>query len=125
LVVSGGAFAQQPSSSAGSQTKLSQNECMDLWQKAGGSDSAGLTKSQAQPYLSDFSAANPDGDTTIEQDEWLSACNNGMVHHSSATGASSGEAGAGHSPEKVHPPTNRVGKEVPTMKSPADKPASQ
>jgi len=123
LAVSGGAIAQDASSS--SQTKLSQNECMNLWQQAGGSESARLSKSQVQPYLSDFNAANPDSDSTIEQDEWLAACNNGLVQRSSAAGASPGEAGSANTPEKVHPPTNRVGKEVPTMKSPADKPATQ
>ena len=72
--------------------KLSQSECTSLWQQAKGSD-AGLTASQSSAYVSDFKAANPDGDTTIDQAEWKAACSKGLVKSSSSSGASAGESG--------------------------------
>lgn len=81
--------------------KLSQSECTSLWQKANPSGAEGVTASQAAPYVSaaNFKAANPDGDTTLEQDEWMAACNNGLIKSSSATGSSSGASGSsGSSP---------------------------
>lgn len=112
LVLSAPAVAQTESDSA---TKLSQNECTSLWQQAGG-DAGPLTEAQAKPYISNFTEANPDGDTTIEQDEWMNACDSGLVSPSSATGASSGD----HTPEKEHAPTNRMNKEVPPMTPESD-----
>jgi hypothetical protein len=96
-----GALAQtakpaNPSSAAGG-TKLSQSECTNLWQQANKSGGAGLTQTQAAPFVSDFKSANPDGDTTIDQNEWMAACNKGLVKSSSASGSSSGSSGSGSS----------------------------
>jgi hypothetical protein len=85
-----------PSSAAGA-TKLSQSECTSLWQQANSAGGAGLTQAQAAPYVSDFKAANPDGDTTINQNEWMAACNKGLVRSSSSSGASSGTSGSSSS----------------------------
>lgn len=85
-----------PSSGAGS-VKLSQSECTSLWQQANRSGGSGLTQAQASQYVSDFKAANPDGDTTIDQNEWMTACNKGLVKSSSGSGASSGSSGSGAS----------------------------
>jgi hypothetical protein len=81
-------------SAAGGATKLSQSECTNLWQKANKGGAAGLTQAQAAPYVTDFKAANPDGDTTIDQNEWMSACNKGLVKSSSSSGAASGTSGS-------------------------------
>jgi hypothetical protein len=85
-----------PSAAAGG-TKLSHAECTSLWQQANSSGAAGLTQAQAAPYVSDFKAANPDGDTTIDQNEWMTACNKGLVKSSTGSGASSGSSGSGSS----------------------------
>lgn len=115
FAMSASALAQEPSPT---MTKLTDSECADLWQKAGGGAS-GLTESQSAPYVSDFKAANPDGDTTIDQDEWTAACGQGLVHAASANSASSADSDASaNKPEKVHPPTNRMDEAVPDMKSP-------
>lgn len=82
-----------PSPAAGS-VKLSQSECTSLWQKANSSGATGLTKSQSAAYVSDFKAANPDGDATIDKNEWMAACNKGLVRSSSGSGASSGSSGS-------------------------------
>jgi len=95
------------------EVKLSQVECEALWNQVS-ADGAPITESQAAPYISNFSAANPDGDNTIEKDEWAKACDDGLVRSAGATtGAGAGEGGAGA--DQMHPPTNRMGDEVPTM----------
>lgn len=78
---------------SGSAMKLTQNECSSVWQQAGGSSGKGLTEAQAKPYVSDFKSANPDGDLTIDQNEFMNACSKGLVKSSASTGASSGTAG--------------------------------
>lgn len=93
------AFAQTAPGKAGMQ--LSQSECTSLWQQANPSKAAGLTEAQAKPFVSDFKAANPDGDTTIDQNEWLAACNKGLVKSSSSSGASTGTSGSGSSDGKT------------------------
>ena len=114
------AFAQTNSPSGA--TKLSQSECTSLWQQANKGGAAGLTQSQSAPYVSDFKAANPDGDTTIDQNEWLAACNKGLVKSSTSTGTSSGSSGsdgASKANPAEHAPTNRMDKAVPQMTPPA------
>lgn len=99
-VLSTGALAQNNagSSSDAGKMKLTQNECMNLWQQAGGSSSARLSEAQVKPYVTDFKAANPDGDTTIEQNEFMAACNKGLVKSSSASGTSTGTSGSSTNP---------------------------
>ncbi len=92
-LMSGGALAQNTSPSM----KLSQSECTNVWQQAGGGSSKGLTEAQAKSYVTDFKAANPDGDTTIDQNEFMTACNKGLVKSSSSTGSSSGTSGSSSS----------------------------
>ena len=77
----------------GAAMRLSQSECSNLWQQANPSNSTGLTEDQAKGYVSDFKTANPDGDTTIDQTEWMSACNKGLITNTSSSGASSGTSG--------------------------------
>jgi len=122
----GAAYAADSPSSSGSSSsssstavKMSQSECTSLWQKANGS-TAGLTEAQAKPYISDFKAANPDGDATIDQSEFLAACNKGLVQNSASTGASSGTSGSS-SGSSEHPPAKAMDKAVPDMKSPSSK----
>ncbi len=94
-LMSPAALAQNtPSTSGSSNMKLSMSECTNLWQQAGGSSTKKLTEAQLKNYVTDFKAANPDGDTTIDQSEFMSACNKGLVKSSSASGASSGTSGS-------------------------------
>lgn len=74
--------------------KLSQSECTSLWQKANTANATGVTEAQAKAYVTDFKAVNADGDTTIDQNEWMAACNKGLVKSSSNTGASTGTSGS-------------------------------
>jgi hypothetical protein len=74
-------------------TQLSQSECTNLWQQANPGNADKLSESQVAPYITNFKAANPDGDNTIEMDEWNAACQKGLVKSPSSTGASPGSSG--------------------------------
>jgi hypothetical protein len=84
---------------AQSEMKLSAAECGSLWNQAS-PDGGPITESQAAGYVTDFKAANPDGDTTIEKAEFSKACANGLVKSGASSGASSGEGGAAAPVEK-------------------------
>jgi hypothetical protein len=66
------------------QTTMSQSECDALWKQANPSGAATITEAQAQPYVSDFKAANPDGDGTLDQTEFSTACQQGLVKSAAA-----------------------------------------
>lgn len=73
-------------------TKLSQAECASLWNQA--SPTGGpITESQAAAFVTNFKAANPDGDKTLEKAEFSKACDAGLVKSGASSGASSGEMG--------------------------------
>ena len=86
--------------------KMSQSECSNLWQQANPSNSKGLTESQARGYVADFKKANPDGDTTIDHTEWMSACQKGLITNTSSSGASGGASGktSDRTPGEASPP---------------------
>jgi hypothetical protein len=86
-----GAYAQTEQSAG--EMKLSQSECQSLWSQLS-PDGAPITEVQAGSHVTDFKAANPDGDNTLEQDEFSKACDDGLVKSSAATGAGAGESGA-------------------------------
>lgn len=77
--------------------QLSQSDCTNLWQQAGAGSTGGLTEAQAKPYVQDFKMVNPDGDTSIDQNEWMAACGKGLIHSSSGAGASTGTSGSSSS----------------------------
>jgi hypothetical protein len=100
----GGAFAQtstSPSTSPGASSsssgsmQMSSAQCESLWnQVAGSSGSSGsLTQSQAQPYVTNFSAVDTNNDGKIEHNEWSAACSKGLIHSSASTGAGTGTTG--------------------------------
>ena len=86
LMTAGGAHA------AGQ--KLSQAECDALWIQANPSNAATIDEMQAKGFLTDFKAANPDNDGTIDKAEFTKACGSGLVSGSASTGAGTGASGA-------------------------------
>jgi hypothetical protein len=114
------AFAQpgMAQSDADGGVQLSLAECNSIWNQANPSDADTITQSQAEPYVTDFKAANPDGDGTLSQIEFQKACQAGLVRSSASSGAAAGESG--HQQEQLHAPTNRMDKQVPTMRSPGN-----
>ena len=92
-----GAYAQtDPAQGA---VKLSAAECASLWNQAS-PDGDPITQAQAGAYVTDFKAANPDGDKTIEKAEFSKACANGLVKSGASSGAGSGEMGTSAPAEK-------------------------
>lgn len=73
-------------------TKLSAAECASLWSQASPNGSP-ISEKQAAAYVTDFKAANPDGDKTLEKAEFTKACDSGLVKGGASSGASSGEMG--------------------------------
>lgn len=92
------AIALASAANAASGEKIAQAECDAIWMKAGANDGK-LSESAASAYVTDFKAVNPDGDMTLEQDEFRNACAQGMIKSSAATGTSDGASGASGSGE--------------------------
>lgn len=79
---------------AGGQ-KLSAAECDALWMQANPSSAATIDEPQAKGFVTDFKAANPDNDGTIDKAEFAKACKMGLVSGSASSGAGAGASGAG------------------------------
>lgn len=89
------AYAQTDPAASGQEAgvmKLSAAECASLWNQAS-PDGGPISESQAAAYVTDFKAANPDGDTTLEKAEFTKACDAGLVKSGASTGAGTGEGG--------------------------------
>jgi len=85
-------------------TQLSQAECDTLWNQANPSGAATITQAQAQPYVTDFKAANTNGDNSLSQKEFSAACKNGLVKGTGSSGAATGDPSGKMAPaEKMAP----------------------
>jgi hypothetical protein len=90
-------------------TKLTQAECDTLWNQANPSGAATITQAQAQPYVIDFKAANLDGDSSLDQKEFATACKNGLVKGMGSSGAASGDPSDKMAPAEKMAPKNSSG----------------
>jgi hypothetical protein len=102
---------------ANSNMQMSQSDCTSLWQQANSGNASGLTESQAGAYVTDFKAANPDGDSTIDQSEWMAACSKGLVKNSSSSGASTGSSGSAPGKTSDRTPGNPAPARTPNASS--------
>ena len=59
--------------------KLSAAQCSTLWEKVNTSGAATIDASQAQGYVTNFKAADPDNDGTLSKTEFQAACAKGLV----------------------------------------------
>ena len=108
LIATGGAaFAQSDTSQSETNIQLSQAECQDLWSRADASGAEKLSPSQADAYISNFSAADFDGDGMLTNAEFMAACEQGLVHDGSATGAGEGTQGEDTPPAPGGSPATR------------------
>jgi hypothetical protein len=105
VILLAGAFAASTAFGAyAAGTQLSQAECDTLWSQANPAGAPAITESQAKHYVTDFKAANPDGDGSLDQNEFSAACKNGLVTGASSSGAASGEPSDKMAPaEKMAP----------------------
>jgi Tfp pilus assembly major pilin PilA len=94
LVASALALAAATGAHGAEGQQLSQAECDALWMQANPTNAEKISESAASAYIADVKAVNPDGDGTIEKDEFASACTQGLIKSSAATtGASEGTMG--------------------------------
>jgi hypothetical protein len=54
-------------------------DCEALWKKANPAMAEKVPESAMKDYFTDVKAVNPDGDGTIEADEFKKACSGGMI----------------------------------------------
>lgn len=73
---------------------LSSSECTKVWQQANPSGAAKLEQTKAASYVSDFKSADTNSDSSLDQNEWMAACNKGLIKSSASSGASSGSSGS-------------------------------
>ena len=91
---------------AGAQ--LSQAECDTLWSQANPSGAPTITQAQAQPYVTNFKAADANGDSSLDQSEFSAACKSGLVKSSASSGAATGETGTKAAPAEKMAPASKL-----------------
>ena len=87
-------------------TKLSSAQCSSLWDKVNATGAATIDASQAQGYVTNFKAADPDSDGTLTKAEFQAACAKGLVQDSSSSGAAAGASGADETPPAAEAPSD-------------------
>ena len=92
-LVTASAIVLMTSSALAAGQKLSKAECEALWMQANPSNAATINEAQAKGFVTDFKAANPDNDGTIDKAEFTKACNKGLVSGSASSGAGAGTSG--------------------------------
>lgn len=85
------AFAQ----TATKGQQMTESQCLSVWNKANPSGAPTLSEAQAKGYVTNFKAANPDNDGSLDKSEFMAACSAGYVKSGSASGAGSGTSGTG------------------------------
>jgi len=101
---------------ADAHAKMSEADCSALWQKASPNGEK-LDNATAANYLSDVAKANTDDDTTIEQDEFMKACADGMVKSSDASGTTSTDSSTTPSETSDRTPGAETPTPLPQVKS--------
>lgn len=94
LIATGGTAFAQADAPASAEMQLSQAECQTIWNRADAAGSGSLSAADADRYVSNFAAADADGDGSLSSTEFMAACDQGLVHDSSATGAGEGVQGS-------------------------------
>jgi hypothetical protein len=98
LAASASSFAQgttgQQSGTSGTM-KMTQAECESMWNRADSARSGSLSQSQAQSYVTNFSAVDTNSDSNLSRSEFLAGCDKGLVQSSASTGTGTGSAGTG------------------------------
>jgi len=85
LAIAMPALAQTTAPKSGA-VKMSQAECTAAWTKLDVSKSGSVSQSQAQGVVTDFNAADTNGDGKLTQAEFKAACDKGLVTASAGTG---------------------------------------
>ena len=98
-VLSGSAVAQTNTGpgvtapSGSSSMKMSRTDCDATWAKLDSGNTGSVSQTQAQGIISDFKAADANGDGKLSQLEFRQACDRGLVGSPASTGPAGGSAG--------------------------------
>lgn len=128
IIASALTLAALPSMDARAQSEktgaIELSKCDTLWQKANPDKAAKISTEAAAAYLIDVAAANPDGDSTIEKDEFYFACGAGQIKKGAPAAAdqrADARAGDANSKKNVQAPEGRPAtaevKEIPRSTS--------
>jgi EF hand len=92
VVLGGLAYAQTTPAPkpGGGAMKLSQAECLSLWNRLDTAKSGSITAAQARPHVTDFKAVDANNDGKLSETEFRTGCERGQVHASATTGPGSG-----------------------------------
>jgi hypothetical protein len=91
LFMGGAAFAQTaPAPKSGAPMKMTQAECLAIWNRLDAAKSGNVSEAQAKPYVTSFSAVDANHDGKLSQAEFQSGCDKGQVHDTATTGPGSG-----------------------------------
>ncbi|HEX2839848.1 hypothetical protein [Hyphomicrobium sp.] len=74
--------------------KVAHDQCQSLWEKANPAKKPRISAGQAQPFIADVKAANTNGDAAIDQNEFMAACDKGLIKQSASTGGSATTGGS-------------------------------
>ena len=80
------ALAQTTTTPKSSTMKMSQADCTAAWTKLDASKAGSVSQTQAQGVVTDFKAADSNGDGKLTQAEFTAACDKGLVTASAASG---------------------------------------
>jgi len=80
------ALAQTTTTPNSSTMKMSQADCAAAWTKLDASKAGSVSQTQAQGVVTDFKAADSNGDGKLTQAEFTAACDKGLVTASAASG---------------------------------------
>jgi|SRR3954468_5937060 len=80
------ALAQTTTAPKSGTMKMSQADCTAAWTKLDASKTGSISQTQAQGVVTDFKAADSNGDGKLTQAEFTAACDKGLVTASAASG---------------------------------------
>ena len=96
IALAASAFAAQP---------LAPQECEAVWKQVNPDNLDKVPEASVSAYITDLKVANPDGDGTIEKDEFSKACSSGLVKTAASTSKQPAPAETSDRTPQKHTPT--------------------
>lgn len=94
FAAAGAAFAQDAGDpGASGAVKMSKADCQSIWSKADSAQNESLTSAQAAPFVTNFKAADSNGDGKLSSAEFMSGCERGLAQDTATSGAGAGTSG--------------------------------
>ena len=90
----------QTTPGSGAAKKMTSAECSAAWTKLDAAKAGSVSQAQAQGTVTDFKAADTNGDGKLAQAEFTAACNKGLVTAAGSSTGSRGMTGSDAQPPK-------------------------